>query len=126
VVALGGVLVIGFTAFNGLLFLADPRGHQFTKATPLLTASSYVLGLVIYLSVAWVTTGKTFGCYVMGLRVVDPSGGSLRSVVAFVRALLCVAFPIGVLLCGTDARRSLQDRVVGTTVIYAWRRGGRP
>jgi len=40
---------------------------------------------------------------------------------AFVRAVFCVALPIG-LLCGVLAdRRSLQDLLLRTLVVYDWK-----
>ena len=76
---------------------------------------------VLYLTVAWSLSGRTYGDHLMGLRVVDRHGRTPRPLRAFVRALLYVVFPIGLLWCiGNRSRRTLQDRVLGTSVIYDW------
>ena len=41
--------------------------------------------------------------------------------VAVLRAALYVVFPVGVLWCAmTGSRRSLQDLLLGTYVVYDW------
>jgi uncharacterized RDD family membrane protein YckC len=115
------LLLVGYVAFNGLLFMVDPPGFQFTAASPLLSVASALLVLVVYLSVAWSTTGRSYGCHLMGLRVVSGRGRRLRPHIALLRAAFCSLFPIGLLLCaGGREHRSLQDLVLRTTVIYDW------
>jgi uncharacterized RDD family membrane protein YckC len=116
------LLVGGYVAVNGLLFLVDPRGFQFTEASPLLSVSAGLVVLVLYLAVAWSITGRSYGCHVMGLRVVGSRGRRLRPHIALLRAVFCTLFPIGLLLCaGGSQHRSLQDVVLRTAVIYDWR-----
>ena len=77
--------------------------------------------LIVYLAVSWRGNGRTYGNHVMGLRVVNRKGLRLHPLVALVRAVLYVIFPIGmlwVLISGQN--RSLQDLVVRTSVIYDW------
>ena len=114
-------LLGGYVAVNGLLFLLHPRDFRFSEASPLLSVSTGLLVLVGYLCVAWSTTGRTYGCYVMGLRVVSRRGGRLRPHIALLRAVFCSLFPIGLFLCaGGRQHRSLQDFVLRTSVIYDW------
>jgi uncharacterized RDD family membrane protein YckC len=75
---------------------------------------------VLYLAFAWTVTGRTYGDHVMGLRVVDRRGGRVRLPRSLLRAVLYVAFPVGLLWCVVATRRSLQDAVLGTTVVYDW------
>ncbi len=58
----------------------------------------------------------------MGLQVVSSAGrASLGFLRQLARAFLCAVFPIGLLWCALDpARRSLQDLVLRTTVVYNW------
>jgi uncharacterized RDD family membrane protein YckC len=57
----------------------------------------------------------------MGLRVVGPDHHRLWLHRALLRSVLCVVFPIGLLWCAVStSRRSLQDIVVRTSVIYDW------
>jgi uncharacterized RDD family membrane protein YckC len=63
----------------------------------------------------------------MGLRVVDRHGRSPRVTRALLRATFCVFFPLGLLWCCVGrARKSVQDIVLGTTVVYDWMPEHRP
>ncbi len=108
--------------FNALMFLASPRHFEFATASVLLSVTTVLLAMVIYMTVAWSITGRTYGDHVMGLRVVDRRGDRVWPPTALIRAALCVGFPIGLLWCGVSAsRRSVQDVVLRTSVIYDWR-----
>jgi uncharacterized RDD family membrane protein YckC len=53
--------------------------------------------------------------------VVDHRGRPLRLLVALLRAVFYVVFPLGLLLCaGGRQHRSVQDLVLRTSVIYDW------
>jgi uncharacterized RDD family membrane protein YckC len=115
-------VLAGYVAANGLRFLVHPRGFQFSEASPLPSVATALLVLVGYLCVAWSTTGRTYGCHVMGLRVIGRGGGRVRPLVALLRAVFCTLFPLGLLLCaGGRQHSSLQDLVLRTSVIYDWR-----
>ncbi|WP_329000132.1 RDD family protein [Kribbella sp. NBC_00709] len=124
-----GVVVVvallgGYLAVNGLRFLINPRGFRISEASPLPGVATGLLILVGYLCVAWSTTGWTYGCHVMGLRVVSRGGRRLRPIVALLRAVFCALFPLGLLLCAVGSQRSsVQDLVLRTSVIYDWRPG---
>ncbi len=76
---------------------------------------------VIYLTVGWVTTGRSYGGYVMGLRVLTNRHRMMRWAQSFLRAVFCVFFPVGLAwVIFSPARRSLQDVVLRTTVVYDW------
>jgi uncharacterized RDD family membrane protein YckC len=118
IAALVGVY-LGYSTFR---FLLHPR--RFTWPEP----SAMYLGwlgwslLVVYLTVAWANTGRTFGKRVLGLRVVTGREEALPLWLAFVRALLCALFPIGLfwsVVSNTNA--SVQDLIVRTQVVYDWR-----
>jgi uncharacterized RDD family membrane protein YckC len=75
---------------------------------------------VLYLVSCWSVSGCTAGAVVMGLRVVGRRSPRLPPAVALLRAIACVVFPIGLLWVAVDAqRRSLQDLLFGSRVIYA-------
>lgn len=117
----GSILVAGYLAFNGLVFLVSPRDFSFSGASLLLGAAVATVVLVAYLTVAWATSGRTYGDHVMGLRVVTRSGARLPVWMAMVRAVFCAFFPIGILWCAVSpARRSVQDVVLRTAVVYDW------
>ena len=77
---------------------------------------------VAYLTACWATTGRTVGSLVMGLRVITSGHRLVRWPLAFIRAVLCVLFAFGLLWSAVDRRRrSLQDNVLRTEVVYDWR-----
>ena len=68
--------------------------------------------------------GRTYGCHVLGLRVVSYRGSRMRPLGALLRAVFCVFFPIGLLWCAASrANRSVQDVVLRTSVVYDWEPG---
>lgn len=118
----GAVLVAGYVTFNGLMFVLDPQGFAFTDTTLGWTVFWAITVTVVYFAGAWMSTGRTYGCHVMGLRVVGRRGGRVRPVVALLRAVLCVLVPIGLLWSAVSPqRRSIQDIGLRTSVIYDWR-----
>jgi uncharacterized RDD family membrane protein YckC len=77
--------------------------------------------LVAYLTWGWARIGRTMGKRILGLALVRTSGDRVGWIAAFVRAALCVVFPLGLLWCGVSREnRSLQDLIVGTAVVYDW------
>lgn len=121
-VSISVALVLAYAGFNALLFLISPRDFEFVDTSPLLSVTTALLVLIVYMTAAWSITGRTYGDHVMGLRVVGRRGHRVWPPTALVRAVLCVGFPIGLLWCGVSgSRRSLQDIVLRTAVIYDWR-----
>ena len=115
-------LLAAYAGFNGVLFLISPRNFEFASASALMSITTALLALVVYLTAAWSITGRTYGDHVMGLRVVGRRGNRVWPPTALLRAVFCVGFPVGLLWCAvSSSRRSLQDVVLRTTVIYDWR-----
>ncbi len=120
-------LVAMYAGTNIALFMVDPRGFEFFEASILASVTTALVVCVVYLAAAWSFTGRTYGDHVMGLRVVNGEGGRLRAPRALLRAVLCVGFPIGLLWCFVSPfRKSLQDAVLRTSVIYDWRPRNHP
>lgn len=72
-----------------------------------------------YLTVAWATTGRSYGATLLGVRVLARSRKRLGWVRALLRAITCVLVPIGLLWTAiSPARRSWHDILVGTVVVY--------
>jgi len=118
------VVVIMFSIYlglNGFRFMLNPRTFEFS---PISFVRSLLLGsgvAVLYLAGGWMASGRTYGCHVMGLRVVNFRGRRIPPVTALIRAAFCVYFPIGLVWCAASrANRSLQDVVLRTSVIYDW------
>jgi len=120
--SVSAALVVSYCAFNAAMFLLNPREFEFARPSVLLNLTALLVVLVLYLALAWATTGRTYGAHVMGLRVVGRSGHRVRPWMALLRALFSVGFPIGLFWCAVStSRRSLQDVVLRTAVIYDWR-----
>lgn len=114
-------LLVGYAAVAVLLFILDPRGFSFPELGLLFSMTTVLLALVVYQTLAWRLTGRTYGGRVMGLRVVDRGGQRLRWAGSFVRALLSVGFPIGILWVAVSREnRSVQDVLLRTSVVYDW------
>lgn len=117
----GLVLLLGYAGFAGLLFLIDPRSFTFPEMGIFLSLTAALSVLVVYLTISWWISGRTYGDLVMGLRVVAFTGRNMRLVGAFVRALFCSLVPIGLLWAAVNREnRSIQDIVLRTSVIYDW------
>jgi uncharacterized RDD family membrane protein YckC len=116
------ILLAGYGTVAALLFIVNPLWFSFPRPARWFTVGAALVSAIGYLAVAWMTTGRTYGASVLGLRVVRSDGRRLRPLGAVARALLCVLFPVGLLWCAVSARnRSLQDLLLRTSVIYDWR-----
>ena len=116
-----GVLLSVYAGWCVVRFLLDPKGFEFPRVSVPTEVEAGFIVLVIYLTLAWVVTGRTYGNHVMGLRVVNYRGNRMRPSGAFVRALFCGLFPIGLIwVAFSRANRSLQDVALRTSVIYDW------
>jgi uncharacterized RDD family membrane protein YckC len=127
-VALIFLVVLGTIAALWMIsFVVDPlqspsaaAAQSRVPAAAVMILYGYVLN-VVYWTVFWATSGRTIGNLVMGLRVVNRKGEHLRWPGAFVRALFCTIFPIGLAWAiFSGANRSVQDVVLRTSVIYDW------
>jgi uncharacterized RDD family membrane protein YckC len=116
-----GALLLSYAGLAILFFLVDPRNFSMPDASLLLSLVWWMAILVTYLTIAWWTSGRTYGNLVMGLRVVGRGGQNMRFVTALLRALAYAFFPVGLLWCGVSREnRSVQDLVLRSSVIYDW------
>ncbi len=117
-------LLLGAAA---LQFLWSPLSFRWPTPSPL---ASTLVGMVLatgYLTLAWATTGRSYGGALLGLRVLSVGRGPLGWTRAGLRAVLCVLFPIGLLWAAVSRHRhSLQDAVVRSVVVYDWHQGAGP
>lgn len=114
-IVLGGAY-LGLTLF---LFAMDVRSFTFPQFGWLFTTSGFLVTSFAYLALCWVSTGRTIGNVMMGLRVVRIGGQPLRFVQAVLRAAGYVVFPIGLFWVVLSPKRlSLQDALLRTMVVY--------
>lgn len=116
------LMLLGYAALAVTLFLVDPRGFTFPDIGLLFGLTLAFGVLVVYQTLAWWLTGRTYGGLVMGVRVVNFRGRRLTLPGSLLRSLFCAVFPIGLVWVGISRQnRSVQDVVLRTSVVYDWR-----
>lgn len=115
------VVAVGLLSVNAFIFVLDPRGFRVVGTSPAALVEAALATAIVYLAGTWAMVGRSYGCHVMGLRVVDRRGRSPRLTTALLRAALCVFFPVGLVWCGVvRSRKSVQDLLLRTSVVYDW------
>ncbi|WP_063792497.1 RDD family protein [Streptomyces atriruber] len=119
VVALFGVLLhLGASA--AVLVVTGPPFRPLDPPSWVTAACGAAIALG-YAAGSWVTTGRTAGDTVMGLRVSARSGRLLGVAPAVLRAALCLVLPAGLLWIPLSRRSaSVQDLLVRSRVVYDW------
>lgn len=100
------------------------RGARFRFPTPTYVHAFIVGGLIliVYFVLTWTASGQTYGDRLLGIRVRAHDGELLHLGVATIRAVLCVLFPLLLFWAVVDRRRrSVQDLIVRTAVVYDWK-----
>jgi uncharacterized RDD family membrane protein YckC len=125
VIDLGVVLVIIGVLYVGLILTrlaVNPSAFQLPAIGVLFSTTVTFSISVLYLAGCWAVSGCTVGAVVMGLRVRGRKSERLPGVVALLRAIACVVFPVGLVWVAVDAqRRSLQDLLFRSRVVYVSR-----
>jgi uncharacterized RDD family membrane protein YckC len=121
VVVVAAVLLGLYVAIAGAVFVWNPRSFTFPSWSGIVSMTSAWFVATAYLTVGWWTAGRTCGCTVMGLRVVDRRDRDLRFARSLVRAVVCTLFPLGLAWIALDAKsRAVHDLVVRSRVVYDW------
>jgi uncharacterized RDD family membrane protein YckC len=116
------ILAAAYLGLVGAVFLLSPKSFSFPSPSVVFAVTGFLLVLTLYLTASWATTGRTYGDHVMALRVVNFRGRRLRWAGAFLRAVACALFPIGLLWVAVSREnRSVQDVLLRTSVVYDWR-----
>ncbi len=121
-VAIAVIVAAIFLGIVGVRFAIRPAAFTMPDFPQWLTVGAPFVVAIVYFAVLWRASGRTLGDQVLGLRVVNRHGRRLGGWVAFVRAVLCVFFPIGLgwtVVSGQN--RSVQDLIVRTSVVHDWR-----
>jgi uncharacterized RDD family membrane protein YckC len=120
-VVIMGLLAAIYLGSSGLAFVINPVSFRFPTPSRPVALTIAALLVVLYFTGCWTATGRTYGDQVLGLRVVDHRGNRLRPAIALIRAVFCTVFAAGILWVAISAgRRSIQDIVLRTSVIYDW------
>ncbi|MGD9619117.1 MAG: RDD family protein [Mycolicibacterium sp.] len=105
-------LVLGVLALN-------PGSFRFPALDLVFTGFVGFVVAVFYLATCWSVSGCTAGAAVMGLQVLGRRSARLKPAVALLRGAACVIVPLGLVWVALDRdRRSLQDIVFGSRVVY--------
>jgi uncharacterized RDD family membrane protein YckC len=125
-VAVDTVVILGVEALAYACLLAfrvvwSPEPFTAPTAGATVLVGSTALFSVAYLTAGWAIAGRTYGAAVLGVRLVDSGGHVPGWGRCAVRGVCCVAFPLGLLWSAFRSdRRSLQDLLVRTNVVYDW------
>ncbi|TNC29261.1 RDD family protein [Amycolatopsis alkalitolerans] len=119
-VVLALALGAGYLTVTGVVFAAAPARFAFPLPSQTVVEVTAAALAIAYLTGSWTATGRTIGDQALGLRVLSREGGSPHPLIALLRALCCLVFPIGLVLAAGPARRSLADLVLRTSVVYDW------
>lgn len=117
IVLLGLLVLVGVSVVVGLFtrtveFVSLPQGARWILAAALFIG---------YLGYGWGLEGRTVGKTAMGLRVVRDDGSDLSPARGLLRALLYFIVLPGILWAVVSRRNaSLQDLVLGTSVVHDW------
>lgn len=113
-----GAIYLGLVSVK---FLLDPRTFEWPSGNFLISLTTSLFLAIGYLTLGWWLLGRSYGDHVMGLRVVGGNGRRLGPLRSLARAAFCVFFPIGLFWCLVSPnRRSVQDVVLWTRVVYDW------
>ncbi|MGE0027905.1 MAG: RDD family protein [Thermoleophilia bacterium] len=125
VVVLLGLLILIVIGSIRLLWTSGGFDLGFADGIPIRVGA--VVLLLAYLTYGWGLDGRTVGKLLWGLRVLDEDGSDLSFRRAFVRAVLVVIFPIGLLWAAVSrTSASVQDLIVSTVVVHDWGRERTP
>ena len=103
----------------GVRFVWSPVNFRWPRLETEVVVVVLLCVAVLYLTVAWATTGRTYGGRLLGLRVLSVRGELLGWTRSFLRALASVLWPVGLLWSGVSrSRSSVQDLVLRTVVVY--------
>lgn len=111
-----GLLYLGLALTT---LLVNPTSFRFPAPNLIFSTAVTAVVSALYLTACWTLSGRTLGAILLGIRVTARSAERLGVAVAIVRAVACVLFPIGLGWVAVDRqRRSIQDIVLGSRVIY--------
>ena len=110
-----------YGAVAGARLVWSPTTFTWPAPPVWLTLGLGLVLAVLYLTASWAMTGRSYGGALMGLRVLSFRRALPGWALSFVRANFCVFFPIGLFwVVLSPGRRSIQDVVLRTVVVYDW------
>ncbi len=124
VVAVFALDMLIYAAFVAVRFMTAPASFTAPDPGPFALLGSSAVLAAAYFTTGWAVSGRTYGAALLGIRLVDASGQIPGWGRAALRAVCCLVFPIGILWAAVSTeRRSVQDLLLRTHVVYDWHRG---
>ena len=124
------VIVLGslvYVTVAGARLVWSPASFTWPDVSFFVTLVVEFTIAVLYLTASWAMTGRSYGASLLGLRVLSHRGSIPGWPLAFIRAVFCVFFPVGLAwVILSPERRSVQDVVLRTVVVYDWRGADSP
>ena len=124
------VIVLGslvYVTVAGARLVWSPANFSWPDVSFFVTLVVEFTIAVLYLTASWAMTGRSYGASLLGLRVLSHRGSIPGWPLAFIRAVFCVFFPVGLAwVILSPERRSVQDVVLRTVVVYDWRGADSP
>jgi uncharacterized RDD family membrane protein YckC len=120
IVAVVAVVAGIYLGASFVRLLLRPRGFTWPAYNVFFSTAAFLVVAIAYLTFFWSTSGRTVGSALLGVRVRSTRGRKVNWLVAFLRAVFCSLFPIGLFWVVFDPRkrRSVQDIVLRTGVTY--------
>src|SRR5215208_4905248 len=94
-VVIAAVMLAGYVAVSAVMFAWNPRSFSSPAPDAWFTVAAAGAVATVYLTVGWWIAGRSYGCAVMGLRVVGRDDRDVRFAPALLRAVVCVLLPLG-------------------------------
>ncbi|MGP7997782.1 MAG: RDD family protein [Streptosporangiaceae bacterium] len=118
------VFTLALAGVGFVVHVITNKPTSWNRSDPIVIAL-FVVWQFVYFGYSWAVASRSFGMYVLGLRVVRADGTEIAPRAGVIRALV---FPLSFLLLGLGflgilvqhERRALHDLIAGTTVIYSW------
>jgi len=111
-----------YATVAGARLIWSPTTFEWPTPPVWLTFGLGLVLAVLYLTASWAMTGRSYGASLLGLRVLSFRRELPGWALSFVRANFCVFFPVGLFwVILSPGRRSIQDVVLRTMVVYDWR-----
>ena len=121
------VQVIYFAILIGVAvvrFLIDRRNFSVVAPDFVVTVIAQWVILVLYLGTNWSATGRSIGKSILGLRVSDLNGETMKPVRAFARAVFCAClYPTLLWILLSRRNAAVHDVLLRTEVLYDWHSG---
>lgn len=115
------IVAAGYGLWAGVRLLRAPRRFAWPELPFPALASLALIVAVVLLTVTWTSTGRSPGAHLMGLRVLGTDGSPPHLGRSFLRAIACVAVPVGLFWSAVSRRNaSIQDLLFSTSVVYDW------